>query len=105
VSLAILFQSRKELARVRLEEDEPGVAERPGRVGVDRRVQRESELVGGQDVQASVEHERGRAGHRVRDALHRGPHSLRGRPVAWRTGPGSGTDQLEQMRALGVIEL
>ncbi len=95
----------EEPARVRVEEDEPGVAGRPDRVGVDRREQRESEVVGGQDVQASVEHERGRAAHRVQDALHRGPDALRGRPAARRTGRGSGADQVEQMRPLGLIEL
>ena len=95
----------EELGGVRVEEDEPGVVGRPDRVGVDRREQRVPEGVGGQDVQASVEHERGRAGHRVDDALHRGPDVLRGGPAARRAGAASGADQVEQMRPLGLIEL
>jgi hypothetical protein len=78
---------------------------RPDRVGVDRREQRIPEVVGGQDVQTSVEHERGRAAHRVQDALHREPDALRGRPAARRAGRGSGADQVEQMRPLSLIEL
>jgi hypothetical protein len=76
-----------------------------GWVGVDRREQRGPELVGGQDVQAPVEHERGRADHRVQDALHRGPDSLSGRPAARRAGRASGAEQVEQVGPLGVVEL
>src|SRR5258708_13735645 len=65
----------EELGRMRVEEDEPGNAGRPARVAVDRRGQREPELVCGPDVQASAEHER--AAPRGQEALDREPDSLR----------------------------
>jgi NAD(P)-dependent dehydrogenase (short-subunit alcohol dehydrogenase family) len=105
VSFGYFVPVAEEPGRVRVEEDEPGVVGRPDRAGADRREQRIPELVGGQDVQAPVEHERGRAAHRVQDALHRGPDALRGGPAARRAGRGSGADQVEQMRPLSLIEL
>jgi hypothetical protein len=53
------------------------------------------EVVGGQDVQASVEHERGRAVHRVEDALHRGPDPLPSRAAARWTGGASGAEEVD----------
>src|SRR4029453_6503058 len=66
---------------------------------------REPELVGGQEVQASVEHEPGCADHRVQDPLDGGPDLLWGRPAAWPAGRARAAEQVEQMGPLGVVEL
>jgi hypothetical protein len=95
----------EELARLRVEEGEPGGVGRPDRVGVHRSVERGPELVGGQDVEASVEHERGSADHRVQHPMDRGPDPLRGGPAPRRAGGARGAEQVEQVRPLGVVEL
>src|ERR1700755_2267058 len=56
-------------------------------------------------LSGSVKHERGRAGHRVDDALDRGQDVLRGRPAARPAGAAGGPDQVEQVRPLSVVEL
>jgi hypothetical protein len=80
----------EELGGVRVKEDEPGVVGWPDRVGVDRREQGIPQLVGGDDIEACVEQEGGRADHALEDALHRGPDPLR-------TGPADCTSMLAEM--------
>ena len=70
------------------------------------RVQRVAELVAGEDVEPVVAHERGAAGDRVEDLLHRGAHVLLDAARAARGEDGlRGAGQVEQVRALGVVEL
>ena len=90
----------------RVEEDEPAVVGRPAGREVHLGVEGEAEPVGGEDVQAAVLHERRRAGHRVEDALHARPDALLGGGTAApaRRRPG-GTGEVEQVRALGLVEL
>jgi hypothetical protein len=57
----------------RIEEHEPGRVDRPRGAGVQLGEQRTSELVGGQEVEALVAHERGGAGDRVERPLNLGP--------------------------------
>ena len=58
-----LVPGAEELGRVRAEEDESGVVGRAHGIRVDRREQGAPEVVGGQDVPAAAEDERGCAGH------------------------------------------
>ena len=61
-----------------IEEYEPDGVDRPYGPVVDLGVQRESELVGGKDVEALVAHERGGAGDRIEGPLDLGPDGLLG---------------------------
>jgi hypothetical protein len=63
-------------------------------------------LVGGHDVQTVVAHERGRAGDGVEELLDARADALLGRPAASRGTDGlGGPSEVEQVRALGVVEL
>jgi hypothetical protein len=69
-------------------------------------VQRAAECVGAEDVEAVVADVPGGAGHRVEELLHRGADALLGHPAARRSGQGlRGVGEVEQVRALGVVEL
>src|SRR5436309_2503707 len=85
-------------------ECEPGVVHRPRGHGVQLGKQRTAKLVGGQDVQTLVAHERGRAGDRVERPLHLGPDALLDpaptRPRNRRLG---GAGEVEKVGALGVV--
>ena len=94
-----------ELGRGGVEEDESGEVDRAVRVDERRGVQRVAELVGGQDVQPPVAHERGSADHRVKETLHTGPHPLLGWPATRRTGGICCTHEVGQVRAFDIIEL
>ena len=78
---------------------------RAGR-GVELGEQRAPELVGGQEVEALVAHERGGAGDRVEGPLDLGPDQLLGlapaRPRRRRVG---GAGEVEQVGSLGLVEL
>ena len=90
----------------RVEEHEPGVVDRPRGRGVQLGEQRTAELVGGQDVQVLVAHERGRAGDRVEGPLDLGPDALLGRaPTRSRYRRLRGAGEVEEVSALGVVEL
>ncbi len=52
-----------------------------------------------------AEDERGRAAHRVEDALHRGQHALLGGPTAWRTGRAGAAQEVQQVDSFGLVEL
>ena len=90
----------------RIEEHEAGGVDRPrGRV-VQLGIQRESELVGGQDVEAVVAHERGGAGDRVERPLDLGPDALLGlAPARPRRRWVCGAGEVEEVGAFGVVEL
>ena len=65
-----------------------------------------SELVGGQDVEALVAHERGGAGDRVEGPLDLGPDALLGlAPTRPRRRRVCGAGEVEEVGALGVVEL
>ena len=90
----------------RIEEDEPGGVDRPRGRGVQLGEQRASELVGGQDVEALVAHERGGAGDRVEGPLDLGPDALLGlAPTGPRRRRLCGAGEVEEVGALGVVEL
>jgi hypothetical protein len=78
VSVAARAQSPVGRLGSRIEEDEPRGVDRPRGRGVERGIQRTSELVFGQDVEAVVAHERGGAGDRVERPLDLGPDALLG---------------------------
>ncbi len=64
-----------------------------------------AERVGGEDVEAVVANERGRAGDRVEDVLHARADLLwRGRR-ARRDGGLGGAGEVEQVQAFGFVEL
>ena len=105
MSLATLSQSRKNSVACGSRKTNRALLGGRDRVGVDRGEQGAPEVVGGQDVPASAEDERGCAGHRVEDALHRGPDALLGRSAAWRTGRAGAAQQVEQVDPLGLVEL
>lgn len=75
------------------------------RVGVDRGEAGAPEVVGGQDVPASVEDEGGRAGYGVEEAPYRGPDALLGRSAAWRAGGAGAAQEVDQVDAFGFVEL
>ena len=90
----------------RVQEHEPGGVHGPGRGDEHLRVQRVAERVAGEDVEPVVADERGATGDRVEDLLHRGTHLLLGAARAARGKDGlRGAGQVEQVRALGVVEL
>jgi hypothetical protein len=69
------------------------------------RVQRTGERVGGEDLQPSVLHECRDVGHRVEQPLHARTDALPGGTTA-RAGRGAGAaGQVEEVRALGLVEL
>jgi hypothetical protein len=91
--------------RSRVEEDEAGVVDRPDRVDVHLRVKGAPERVRGEDVQAPVLHDRGRACDRVEDMLNARPD-----PLLRRAATGSGRRarrpcEVEEVRTLGLVEL
>ena len=88
----------------RIEEDEPGVVHRPVGRGVQLGEERASELVGGQDVEASVPHVGRSAGDGVERPLDFGPDAwldLAARPN--RRGC-CGPREVEEVGALGLVE-
>ena len=90
----------------RVEEHEPGVVDRPRGCGVQLGEQRTAELVGGQEVETLVAHERGGAGDRVEGPLHLGPDTLlRLAPARRRSRRLCGAGEVEEVGALGVVEL
>jgi hypothetical protein len=63
-------------------------------------------VVGGEDVEAVVTHEGGRAGDGVEDVLHAGTDALPGRGPAPRGGGRlRGAGEVQQVRAFGGVEL
>jgi hypothetical protein len=105
VSFAMRSQSMKKLFGPRVEEDEPGMVGRPARSEVHFGVERETEAVGGEDVQAAVLHERRRIGDGVEKALHaRSDALLRGSAARAQLRFGC-AGEVEQVSALGLVEL
>ena len=94
------------LLGARIEEYEPGGVDRPcGRV-VQLGVQRETEVVGGEDVEALVAHEGGGAGDRVEGPLDLWSDALFGLALTRpRRGWVRGAGEVEEVGALGVVEL
>src|SRR4051795_1900925 len=90
----------------RIEEDEPGMVGRPSGLGVQLGEQRAPEVVGSQDVETVVADDRGGPGDRVEGPLDLWPDALFGL-AATRPRPGrlGGAGEVEQVGALGVIEL
>src|SRR5207247_1148092 len=90
----------------RIEEHEPSVVHWPRGRGVQLGEQRTPELVGGQNVETLVAHERGRAGDRVECPLDLGPNALLGlaatRPRNRRLG---GAGEVEEVGTFGIVEL
>ncbi len=79
------------------------------RLGVELREEGAAQLIGRHDIQPAVLDDRRDKGHCVEKLLHAGPHFL-----TFRRSPGPGvlprsgvgcTDQVEEMRALGVVQL
>src|SRR3954471_23515565 len=88
-----------------VEEHEAGEVHRPGRCGVQLGEQRASERVGGEDVQAVVADVGGGAGDRVERPLDLGADPrLRRAPTRRRPGGVGGASEVEEMRALGLVE-
>ena len=100
---------RVEVARRGVEELEPGEVRRAAAVADDGGVERAAERVGGQQVLALVAHERDTVGDRGQRPLQARPGRRRpGRAAAWPARRGDavgGAGQVEQVRALGVVEL
>jgi len=94
-----------ELGRAGVQEEEAGGVGRADRVAEDLGEERVPQLVGIQDVQAPVLHERRRPGHRVEDPLHAGADALLGRTAARRAGRVGGAREIDQVGALGLVEL
>src|SRR5439155_968892 len=69
------------------------------------RVEGTTESVGGENVHPSVAHKRRRCSHRVEHALHARPHLLLRRPTTCPRYSVRTTREVEEMRALGLIEL
>lgn len=88
----------------RSQEGEPGTVRRLLTALKQRRVERPAELVGGEVVDAGVAHDRRRA-HRVEDALHHRPHALAHRSATPWDARVDGAGEVEQVSALGVVEL
>src|SRR5207253_6213511 len=90
----------------RIEEDEPGVVDRPRGRSVQLGKQRTPELVGGQNVETLVADEGGRAGDRVECPVDLGPDALLGlaatRPRNRRL---SGAGEVEEVGTFGIVEL
>ena len=79
---------------------------RPGGCGVQLGEQRASELVGGEDVEAVVADVGGGAGDRVERPLDLGPDAWLGlAPARARPGRLGGAGEVEEVGALGVVEL
>src|SRR4051795_12527072 len=92
--------------RSRVEEHEAGEVRRPGRCGIQLGEQGASEGVGGEDVQAIVAHIGGGAGDRVERPLDLRPDPrLRRAPTRGRPGGMGGASKVEEVSALGVVEL
>ena len=65
-----------------------------------------AERVGAEDVEPVVADMRGGTGHRVQELLHGGADAVLGRAAARRWPAGlCGTREIEEVRALGVVEL
>src|SRR4051795_5277004 len=95
-----------ERLRSRIEEREAGEVRRPGRCGIQLGEQGASEGVGGEDVQAIVAHIGGGAGDRVERPLDLRPDPrLRRAPTRGRPGGMGGASKVEEVSALGVVEL
>src|SRR3954469_6086946 len=90
----------------RVEEAEPREVRRPGRCGVQLGEQRASKRVGGEDVEAVVADVGGGAGDRIERPLDLRPDPRLGRaPTLGRAGRVGGASEVEEVRALGVVEL
>jgi hypothetical protein len=90
----------------RIEEDEPGVVGRLRRARVELGEQRAPQRVDGEHVEALVAHVRGGAGDRVEGPLDFGTDARLGRsPPRARCGRRSGAGEIEQVGALGVVQL
>ena len=88
----------------RVQEGEAGAVGRLLWAVEDRGVERVTEGVGVEVVDAAVADDR-RAGHAVHDALDGGPHALLCRPAAaWRDRV-HGAGEIVQVRTFGVVEL
>jgi hypothetical protein len=65
-----------------------------------------AEGVRGEDVEAIIANERCRPGDRIEDVLHARPDDLRARTSPpWRHRGLDRSGEVEQMRALGIVEL
>ena len=93
-----------ELARRGIQEREQGAVGRLLAALERRRVQRAAERVGGQVVDAAVAHDR-RRGHGLKDPEHHRPQALLDDSAALGRDRTRGVSEVEQVRALGIIEL
>ena len=97
---------RVEAAGTVVQEEEPRKVGRPGGAAVHLGVHGAAELVGGEDVQAPVAHERRGVGDRVEHQLHARPDRLGGGAAALRLAGGAGgPGQVEQVRPLRLVQL